>query len=90
MRIIAECKAAANEARAYRKELESYLAIYFHEYQDCFDEALSTIYTAFELGDANGVIAGANQVTRKLGGKVHFENMSEFEAFLFDDSTDIL
>lgn len=90
LRIIAECKAAANEARAYRKELESYLAIYFHEYQDCFDEALSTIYTAFELGDANGVIAGANQVTRKLGGKVHFENMSEFEAFLFDDSTDIL
>lgn len=90
LRIIAECNRAAEEARAFRAELESYLATYFKDYQDCFDEALSTIHMAFESGDADGVIAGANQITRKLGGKVHYNNMSEFKDFLFDGSTDIL
>ena len=37
-------------------------------------------------GDANGVIAGANAITRKLGGKVQFNNMDEFDKFLDDDT----
>ena len=90
LRIIAECERAAKETRAYRAELEAYLQSYFKEYQDCFDDALNTIHTAFRNKDADGVIAGANQITRKLGGKVHYDNMSEFKDYLFDDTTDIL
>lgn len=90
LRIIAECEKAVSETRAFRAELEIYLASYFREYQDCFDDALSTIQIAFETGDANGVIAGANQITRKLGGRVNYDNMNEFKDFLFDDTTDIL
>ena len=90
LRIIAECEEAARQARAFREELEAYLASYFKEYQDCFDDALSTIHTSFQMGDADGVIAGANQITRKLSGKVHYNNMTEFKDFLFDDSTDVI
>lgn len=88
--IIAECEKAAKETRAFRVELENYLSAYFREYHDCFNEALSTMHFAFQTGDADGVIAGANQITRKLGGKVYYDNMNEFKTFLFDDSTDVL
>lgn len=90
LKIIAECEEATRQMRAFREELEAYLASYFKEYQDCFDDALATIHTSFQMGDADGVIAGANQITRKLGGKVHYNNMTEFKDFLFDDSTDVL
>lgn len=90
LRIIAECEEATRQARVFREELEAYLASYFKEYRDCFDDALNTIRTSFQMGDADGVIAGANQITRKLGGKVYYDNMTEFKDFLFDDSTDIL
>lgn len=89
-RIISECKHAANEARAFRAELESYLEEYFKDYQDCFDEALSDMRFAFQVGDADGVIASANQITRKLGGDVHYETVAEFKNFLDDDSVDVL
>jgi len=42
------------------------------------------------MGDANGIIAGANQITRKLGGKVYYENMDEFRTFLRSDIVDEL
>ncbi len=88
--IIAEYTRAANEARAYRAELEAYLEEYFRDYQDCFDEALSEIRFAFQIGDADGVIAGANQITRKLGGRVYFDTVDQFKNFLNDDSIDEL
>lgn len=90
LRIIAECEVAAQKAREFRMELESYLNDYFQEYRDCFDEALSMMDFAFKGGDADGVIAGANQITRKLQGKVYYDNMDEFKSFIFDDSTDVL
>ena len=90
LRIIAECEEATRQARAFREELELYLESYFKEYRDCFDHALAAIQTSFQMGDADGVIMGANQITRKLGGRVYYNNMAEFREFLFDDSTDIL
>ncbi len=90
LRIIAECERASQEARAFRAELEAYLTSYFKDYQDCFDDALMTIRESFKVGNTDGVIAGANKITRKLGGKVYYNNMDEFKDFLFDDSTDIL
>lgn len=90
MRIIEECKEAAEQARAFRMELEAYLDDYFREYRDCFDEALSVMDFAFKTGDADGVIAGANQITRKLGGQVYYETVDQFRGFLDDGLTDIL
>lgn len=90
MKIIAECEQVAREARAYREELERYLDEYFAEYKACFTESISQIYSAFETGDADGVIAGANKITRKLGGNVYYETVAEFEDYLANDSVDIL
>lgn len=90
LRIIAECKEAAEQARVFRSELELYLENYFREYRDCFDEALSEMRFAFQIGDADGIVAGANQITRKLGGRVVFETEEEFEAFLESDVMDVL
>lgn len=89
-RIISECKIAEEEAKNFRLELEAYLESYFRDYQDCFNEAIFEMETAFKLGDANGVIFGANQITKKLGGKVNYETVEEFKNFLADDSIDIL
>ena len=90
LRIIAECERASEEARKDRAELESYLATYFKEYQDCFDEALLDIREAFQTGDADHVIAGANQITRRLNGKVYYESVPECKEFLLNGYIDIL
>ena len=90
IRIINECEQATQQIRVYRAKLEEYLNSYFKDYQNCFDEALNAIQTSFQIGDADGVIAGANQITRKLSGMVRYENMAEFKSYLFDESTDVL
>lgn len=90
LRIIAESEAIAEQARAYRMELESYLDSYFKEYRACFDEALSSIELAFNSGDVDGVIAGANQITYKLDGQVKYNNMDEFKSYLDNDEEDVL
>lgn len=90
LRIIAECNVVAEQARKFRSELESYLDSYFQEYRTCFDSALSSMSLAYEMGDADGVIASANDITRKLGGEVKFETVSEFRIFLDNDEDDIL
>lgn len=89
MRIIAECNAAAEQARRFREELEDYLDAYFQEYRTCFNDALSSMHLAYEIGDADGVIAGANDITRKLGGKVNYGTVEEFKSFLDDDFVDV-
>lgn len=90
LKIIAECEEVAFQEREFRKELEGYIEEYFRDFQDCFDEALSDIRIAFESGDADGTIAGANKITKKLGGNVKYENMKEFKNFLDDDLEDEL
>ena len=83
-----QADAMREEANRYRQELENYLDNYYGEYKHCFDEALGKIHAAYAAGDANGVIGGANQITRKLGGTVRYETVDEFRSFLSDDSTD--
>ena len=85
MRIIAECETLAKEAREFRLELESYLESYFKDYRDCFDTALSEIKTSLQSGDVDGVILSSNQITKKLGGNIHYETVDEFIDFLDDD-----
>ena len=90
LKIIEECNMAAEQTKAYRKELEAYLEKYFKEYQDCFDEALSEIRFAYQVGDGEGIIAGANKITERLGGQVCYETEEEFMDFLDDDSAFVL
>ena len=90
LRIIKECNEAAEQAIAFRKELEIYLDNYFQEYRECFESALSTMRFAYETGDADGMISSANQITRKLGGQVKFENVEGFKSFLNSSEIDIL
>ena len=70
--------------------MESYLKSYFKDYQDCFDDALLEMQISFQMGDADGMILGANKITKKLGGKVNYESVEEFKDFLKTDSIDIL
>lgn len=90
MRIIAECHEAAEQTKAFREELERYLNGYFREYKDCFNSAISSMRFSYQTGDTDGIIAGANEITRKLGGKVCYETVEEFKTFLDDDIVDIL
>ena len=87
--IIKECEMIAEAERQYRRQLEEYLENYFKEYRNYFNNALSQIDSAFLAGDADGVIQGANKITRKLGGTVHYETVDEFKSFLLSDEDDI-
>ena len=90
LQIISECRAAAAQEKAYREELEKYLEAYFQDYRNCFNSALNVLQFAWQTGDAEGMIAGANAITRKLGGTVNYDTMEEFERFMEDDSTEYL
>ena len=59
-------------------------------HRECFDTALSSMQVAFQMGDADGIIASANDITRKLGGQVYYDSVEQFKSFLDDDSVDIL
>ena len=87
-RIINECEMVKMQAQRFRAELENYLYNYFYEYRNCFDGALSQIQYALQSGDADGIIGGANQITRKLGGAVAFDTVDEFASFLNSDTID--
>lgn len=89
-RIQAECQEAIRYQQQFRQEFETYVEQYFSDCQECFANALANIRGSMLSGDANGVIAGANKITRKLGGQVHYDNMAEFDDYLMSKETDIL
>jgi len=88
--IQAQCQELIQQENIYRAELQKYLQKYFKDYQDCFDDALSIIESSMITGDADGVIRGANKITRKLGGNVCYNDMEEFNDYLESDEKDIL
>lgn len=90
IRIIAECNAAVEQTRKFREELEGYLQSYLKDYRECFDAALSSMKLAWQMGDADGMIAGANDITRKLGGKIQYETTEEFKDFFDSDESFVL
>ena len=77
-RRIAEATLIAIQMKNYQLELEEYLNSYFSDYKNCFDSALKLISSSLENKDANKTIEGANMITQKLGGKVEFNNIDEF------------
>ena len=87
--LICQCQEAAEQARQYRRELQAHMDAYFADYGQCFDEALAGIRFSFAVGDADGVIRGANQITRKVGGTVKYESVEEFKTFIDDEEEDL-
>lgn len=90
IRLIAESYAAAEQSKRFRNELEKYLDSYFQEYKDCFDSALSAMRLSYQSGDADGIIASANEITRKIGGAVYYEDVEGFKDFLDSHTVDVL
>ena len=90
MRLIAESEQAAEETRQFNEQLRQYRDRYFAECHEFFDTTLSTMQFAYETGDANGVIHAANKITERLGGKVQYETVDEFEDFLDSDEPFVL
>lgn len=88
-RTIAECHAVAEQTKVFREEIEVYLESYFNEYRECFDVALSSMRFAYQTGDAERVIASANEITQRLGGQVQYENVEQFKDFLDNDLVDV-
>jgi len=82
IRIEAECAEAIRMIQLYRAEMETVISQYLSEHITLFHTAFDDIKTALNIGDIDGFIAGANKITRKLGGKPQFENISEFNSLM--------
>ena len=85
-----ECAAAERAAREYRIRLEIAINNYLTDYRETFATAMNAMSLAYEEGDADGFIAGANRITEKLGGNAQFHNKSEFDALMSSDLTFVL
>lgn len=88
LKLIQQAEQLRDQEKKYRLELERYLDSYFKNFEDCFDEALNSIEDCFKAGDADGVIKGANKITKKLNGTVNFDSVKSFKDFLSSDSVD--
>lgn len=88
-RIIEECKAAEEMYRNYREELQRQIDEYLYEYRSCFTNALGDIEQGFRIGDIDSIVAGANQITQKLGGKVAYNTMDEYMTYFDSDEVDV-
>lgn len=53
---------------------------------EVFNESFSGIKNALEIGDVDGVISSANQITKALGKQVLFKDMDEFEQLMNGDT----
>ncbi len=90
LKIEAECKETIAALKQYRQEIEQVAEKYFAEYTMVFQNAFSTIDSSLIAGDTDGVISGANMITEKLGGKVQYNNMTEFDEFMNDENSDFI
>lgn len=90
LKIEAECREAIAALKQYRREIERVAEEYFAEYTMVFQNAFSTIDSSLMVGDTDGVISGANMITEKLGGKVQYNNMAEFDEFMNDENSDFI
>lgn len=89
-RQLIEChKQATQELRRYQAELEEYLQDYFSEYRYCFEDAIGEIQQGLASGDSLSMISGANRITQKLGGKVNYNTLDEFDTYFDSDEVDV-
>ncbi len=90
LNLIKECRAAEIQWRRFNRELESYLFGFSQENREYIFAAISSMDIAWGLEDWEGVMAGANDITRKLGGDVNYETFDDFIGYIKEDNVDIL
>ena len=81
-RIEAICEEQIKLIRGYRAQMETIISNYLTSYIAVFHESFAGIKNSLEIGDIDGVISSANQITEALGKKVLFNNMDEFETLM--------
>jgi len=79
IQIEAACAESIRMIREYRAEMEKAISEYLSEHITVFHSAFDKMKKKLNIGDIDGFIAGANSITRKLGGQPQFENMSELD-----------
>jgi len=82
IRIEKECEEAIKMIRQYRAEMEKLISRYLSDHINTFHAAFDDMKNALRIGDVDGFIAGANTITRKLGGKPQFNTFSEFDSLM--------
>ena len=70
--------------------MEALISEYLTSHITAFHAAFDTMRDSLSLGDIDGFISGANTITQKLGGRVQFRNMQEFDAFMDSDEAFVL
>ena len=90
LRIERECQEAIARIREYRAQMEEMISRYLTEHITAFHSAFDTMKEALGIGDVDGFIAGANMITKKLGGRVQFEDMGGFDALMMSDEAFVL
>jgi ribosomal protein S5 len=80
--IEAECREAIAEIKRYRLEMELVINNYLQEHTRVFSEAFADMEAAYNTGDVDGFIGGANRITEKLGGEPLFRNKREFDEIM--------
>lgn len=84
IRIERECEDAIAAMRQYRQDINRIADMYLADYRNTFDAAFSDMQNAMGIGDIDGFIAGANRITRKLGGTTNFDSFEEFDRRMND------
>lgn len=80
------CEKQIQLIREYRTQIETIITEYLASYAEVFNASFSGIKTALEIGDVDGVISSANQITEAMGKRILFKNMDEFEQLMNSDA----
>lgn len=83
---IAECVLISLQLKEYRRQMQECIDNYFSEYEYCFASAFQFMDSALQMGDYDGAIIGANQVTRLFGKEPIVENTEDFRKKFFGNS----
>lgn len=84
IRIERECEEAIAAIRQYRQEINEIADRHLAEYRNTFDAAFADMKISMGIGDIDGFMAGANTITRKLGGETKFDSFEEFDRLMND------
>ena len=90
LRVEAICAEHIKLIRKYRAQLETMIADYLQKTGEVFHEAFDGIKSAWEIGDVDGFISGANKITAALGKEVLFETQEECDKMMLDSDLTIV
>ena len=81
------CEQQIKLIREYRAQMEALISQYLTAHMEEFQISFSGIKNALQIGDVDGVISSANQITQMLGKDIPFKNMDEFEQIMSNNTT---